>query len=136
MRLLISLGFVWVLLSATPIMAESKIETIGGMKSACEIAIKRDPQSDDEIALTALCVGWVITEDNYRTGFCNSLKGGAKLDDYSSSLARDTFEETRETLIEGFLNWANQNQEWWSYNLYWLIPNPDFWSEFPCKMDD
>lgn len=136
MSLLISLVFVWVLSGATLAKAENEFITIGDMRSACEIAMQGDPQSNEESVSTGLCFGWVLAEDNHRGGLCSAIEHGNKLDDFSSSIARDTLEETMDNLIEGFLNWLDQNPEWWSQDPYWLIANPDFWSEFPCKIDN
>jgi len=58
------------------------------------------------------------------------------LDDFSLSLARNVSNHSYQAMIQAFLDWADQNPQLWSEGLYRITVEQDFWSEFPCKIDN
>jgi len=133
------LVFVWVLSGATSVLADNEWRTIGDIRSVCKDLL----QSNDQSSLdSGVCIGWIKGEEAWRSGLCIVATVGAKegkrqlLDDFSLSLARNVSNHSYEAMIQAFVNWADQNPQLWSKGLHLMLPQQDFWSEFPCKIDN
>jgi hypothetical protein len=133
MRLFISLIIVWTVSGAT-LAAANEMKTIGDMRAACKDA--RNVGTIDDALYTGICIGWIKAQSDLRSRLCamaGQEDGKTVIGPFGFVEARDTSSHTVEALIQGFLNWADDNPERWSRSLHNGVMSNDFWSEFPCK---
>lgn len=131
MKLRIIAVTLFAFLFSPPAIADDDYATIGGLRKSCKAWLN----SDTSVAYfdQGVCLGWVISESNWRYAACIYKSNMASPGQYSVSGARDVSGHSYEALAQAFVNWADNNPDWWVNAPFFLSTNPDFWAEFPCE---
>ena len=107
--------------------------SVGGLRSGCKGLLANDSTVDD--FSTGICLGWIMSEGHWRQLACTYLQLGHGVTVpgvFTQVGARDFRNHTTEAVMQGFVNWADDNPQSWADKPNALGQNKEIWADFPC----